>query len=160
MPMRQRIANDRQAQLAFGEDDGLLPIILTQANGKSVRFRGALIAEANSYSPNTIVWHEFALYQRIEGGFIFRLQVRKKMPGTQDSVHIFKGETLEKVMDAIERYMPEYDVSSMPRGGDDTVALTAKDALAKANLRNQIQQVRRHYDALAGDFLFALNGLE
>jgi hypothetical protein len=159
MPIHQRKANEQQALRASGGDDALPLVMLKQASGKSLQFRGALVAEANSYSPNIIVWHEFALYRRIEGGYILRLQVRKKLPGTEDSVHIFKGETLEKMMDAIERYMPEYDVSSNPYGDDEAMILCAKDAVTAVTLRQQIQQVRRHYDALAGDFLFALNGL-
>jgi hypothetical protein len=155
--MRQRKANEPEAAVSEGEHAPL--ITLTQSSTKPLQFRGVLIAEANSYNPNIIIWHELALYRRIEGSYILRLQVRKKLPGTEDNVHIFEGDTLEKIMDAIERYMPEYDVSSAPDGTVNAKPLNAEDALTAAVLRQDIQQVRRHYDALAGDFLFALNSL-
>ena len=163
MPSSQRKARDEKPAAVPRAADDLLWITLEQSSGENVRFRGALVAEATSYSANVPVWHVISLYQRGASGcvsYIVSIRSHQKSVGIADSARVFRAATIEAVMDMLEGYKAEKDVFSSQSADEIKRLGPAQAALHTTKMRRDVSQVRRHYDAMVGDFLFRVGSLK
>jgi hypothetical protein len=159
MPLSQRKA--RAAEPCATADQAWITLMPTK--GANVRFRGAAVAEATSYSVSVSAWHVITLYRHGASGrtkYIVSIRTHQKSVDAQDVVRVFKAATIEAVMDLLERYTPEDDVASSLSPQDYKALGPVQAALHTAKTRSDISQVRRHYDAMVGDFLFSIGTLE
>jgi hypothetical protein len=105
------------------------------------------------------VWHVIKLYQRGASGpvsYIVSIRTHHKSVDAEDMTRVLKAATIEAVMESLERYTPEDDVASSLSSTECKGLGPVQAALHSAKLRSDVSQVRRHYDAMVGDFLFRL----
>jgi hypothetical protein len=163
MPLAQRKARPEKTPVADSADKGLLWITLTQTEGEDIRFRGAYVAEATSYTPNAPVWHTITLYRRGASGcvsYVVSIRIYQKTLGIEDKARVFTVATIDAVMDLVENYRPEADVQT-PLSANAVKQLSpVQAALHTAKLQRDISQVRRYYDAMVGNFLFTIGALK
>jgi hypothetical protein len=163
MSLSQRKARNAKANVAAAADDDHAWIRLTQTDGRTVRFHGTLIVEASSYTSSTPVWHVITLYQRdtpASVSYIMSIRTHQKSASIEDTLFVFKLATLEAVMDLLEQYTPENDVHSGITASELKQLAPVEAALHTAKMQCDISQVRRHYAAMVGDFLFKIGSLK
>jgi hypothetical protein len=159
MPLSQRKARNTEPYATADQ----AWIMLVPTTGEAVRFRGVQLAEATSYSVSVPTWHVITLYRRGASGcvsYIVSIRTYQKSADTQDVTRVFKAGTIEAVMELLERYMPEDDVASGISPQDYKALGPVQATLHTAKTQSNISQVRRHYDAMVGDFLFRIGALE
>jgi hypothetical protein len=132
-------------------------ISLVRPSGTRVRFEGLLLADAHNRTDHIPVWHELALYQKPDSSFVVTICVRHRRNGFDDALHVFNATTFEMVMDIVERYRDSITVEGVVRTRQADDPVDAPPILRSVVVENQIKQIRRHYEALVGDFLFAAN---
>jgi hypothetical protein len=159
MPLSQRKPGD--AEPCATADQAW--ITLKPTKGASVRFRGAALAEATSYSASVSAWHVITLYRHEKASrtrYIVSIHTHQKSVDAQDVVRVFKAATIEAVMDLLERYTPEDDVVSSLSPQECKALGPVQAVLHSTKTQSDISQVRRHYNAMVGDFLFRIGTLE
>lgn len=158
MPLAQRKARDAQPPVA----DDQAWITLVPTSGADVRFRGAWMAEATSYSAYVPTWHVITLYRRGASSrvsYVVSIRTHHKSVDAQDMTRVFKAATIEAVMALLERYTPENDVRPSLSVAECKRLGPVQAALHTAKMDSDISQVRRHYGAMVGDFLFRIGAL-
>jgi hypothetical protein len=163
MPLSQRKALDVKSPASLNADDDQAWITLAQTTGEDVRFRGVSVAEATSYTPSAPMWHVISLYRRGAAGcvsYVISVHTHQKSVGVEDTVRVFKAATIDVVMDMLERYTPEQDVRSNMAESEIKRLGPVQAALHSAKMHRDMSQVRRHYDAMVGDFLFRIGSLK
>jgi hypothetical protein len=76
------------------------------------------------------------------------------------AIRVVRAASIEAVMDFLEQYSPEKEVQSSLSASELKRLGPVQAALHTAKMRRDISQVRRHYDAMVGDFLFNIGSLK
>ncbi len=158
MPLSQR--NARDAKPSDSDDQAWITLVPTK--GAAVRFRGTRVAEATSYSASLPLWHVITLYRRrasASDGYIVSIRTHQKSVDAKDMSRVCKASTIEAVMDLLETYKPEDDLPSGLSAAEHKRLGPVHAALHTAKMRSDVSQVRRHYHAMIGDFLFRIGSL-
>lgn len=163
MSLSQRKTRDAKTPAGQRDDDGLQWITLVQTSGKDVRFRGTYIAEATSYRASVPIWHVIHLYRRCASGcvsYVVSIRTHQNTVGVEETIRVVRAASIEAVMDFLEQYSPEKEVQSSLPASELKRLGPVQAALHTAKMRRDISQVRRHYDAMVGDFLFNIGSLK
>ncbi|MEM9500775.1 MAG: hypothetical protein AAF941_02900 [Pseudomonadota bacterium] len=155
----ERVDETSQANTS---DGGYEAIVLVRPSGSSVRFEGVLLADAQNRTDHIAVWHELALYRKADGAFVVTVRMCHKDDRFEGALHVFNAQTFEAVMEIVERYSDSITCESlMPKPDaddeDDADEDDAETDLHSVVIDHQLKQIRRHYEAMVGDFLFATN---
>ncbi|MEL6876473.1 MAG: hypothetical protein AAGL68_00050 [Pseudomonadota bacterium] len=133
-------------------------IVLVRPSGSRVTFEGVLLADAHNRTEHLAIWHELKLYQKSDGAFVVSICMHNKSDDIEDAMHIFNAQTIEMVMEIVERFGAGITLEGILRDTEQEDADEEEpDVLYSAMVDHQLKQIKRHFAALAGDFLFAIN---
>ena len=131
-------------------------VTLQVSGGKPLRLRGALVAEAHSWAPGTVAWHEVSAW-RCEGREIaVAVRTLLKAEGSSDVHRAEIFPTLGEAQAWLEEFDPTADLPVDLDASDRRVS-AVDIALRAAALRGRADAVARQWRALLGEILLRLD---
>jgi hypothetical protein len=114
------------------------------------------VATSSGYSTELPFWYEVNVYRTPDDSLVTDIRLFNKNPNMTDLFRVREHEDME----AVFAYFESYDASADLTPGRDVSSPTASSAalaLSAARLQLQVNQLTRHYEAMIGDLLQALN---
>ncbi len=130
---------------------------LRSLGARPVVFAGTEIAMAMSFTPGLPYWFEINLYRASDGRFPLSIKQFFQSEEEKDLARAWIAPTLDEALEIIEGFDPAHDVpvAVSLASGDMTAAEMEATAM---DLQAQVENARRHYASLVGEFLHGLDG--
>ncbi len=133
-----------------------MQVTLRVSGAKPLKLTGILLAEASSWSPGTLAWHEAGIWRREGGEVAVAIRTLRKAAGETDVHRAELFPTLAEALTWLEEFDPTADLSVDLDASDRRVS-AIEVALRAAALRGRAEEVGRQWRALLGDMLFRLD---
>jgi hypothetical protein len=106
--------------------------LLKRCGLRPLAFQGDFLVHASSANVmtdlNVALWHEIAVYEKQDGGFVAHLIFRQSESVMSERHRAMPCATIDEVYDFFRQYQPESDVACASPGLDDTGDATGLDA--------------------------------
>ncbi|MEM1065508.1 MAG: hypothetical protein AAF771_03045 [Pseudomonadota bacterium] len=155
-PMEDQAPADMMAPPPVANVGEARPFRIARNGGRPLRFSGAELGMAMSYTPEIPYWYEINLYRTSSGAFVLAIRLFHISDQKTDTVEAWEFDSLEDALWKIESYDPGADVDVALK--QDLDRMTPADLAAEMlELKARIAGIRHHYRSLAGEFLGTLD---
>jgi len=153
LEMREACAGGARPGLA---EPDMAELLLPVTGGQPLRLRGAIFAEAHSWAPGVLAWHEIGLFRTAGPECAATLRTLNKAMGEADIHRAGMFPTLALALSWLERFDPTADLQpgfNMADAGMNRANLT----LRAAGLRIKADAVTREWRCMLGELFFRLS---
>lgn len=130
-------------------------VTLRAGNGRALRMRAVLLAEASNATSRLRDWHEVSLWRRQDGEIVLALRTHLRGGPEAERCRVLPFPDLEQAMRWLEEFDPLQDLQAVFDAFDPQL-IPFEATLRAAALRQRAERLQHDWRALAGGLLFEL----
>lgn len=127
--------------------------VIKRKGARPIRFEGLEIAMSMSFSAKLSYWYEVNLYKTSEYRYVSAVRLFHQSSDLADTVVAEEHDNLDIAVQFLVEYDAAQDVQ-VTSNSDFSSEIPAELAATALSLISRIHEMRTHYRALVGEFLF------